>query len=251
MTEEMMNEGLRNEESAEVTETAESTTGTMESAELNETTETMETMETTDTTENDGEAMESMESILEQYGEVEELHRGKVVTGTVVEAVDGGWLVDVGYKCEGFLPAREWSHKVLVEDSEGPAVEEKIQVQVVSIRHGEAAQLLVSSWRCEFDRRWSELENKFAQNEVVQVKGLRKVKGGLMVESCGLEGFVPISHLAEEGRGVNPGKFVDDTFDAKLLEKDKKKHRLVFSRRLIVEESLAEEMVKFYTYVQE
>ncbi|MDD3516377.1 MAG: hypothetical protein PHD35_11645 [Synergistaceae bacterium] len=44
--------------------------------------------------------MESMESILEQYGEVEELHRGKVVTGTVVNAVDGGWLVDVGYKCE-------------------------------------------------------------------------------------------------------------------------------------------------------
>ncbi len=235
MTEEMMNEGLRNEESAEVTETAESTSGTVENVETTES----------------GEAMESMESILEQYGEVEELHRGKIVTGTVVEAVDGGWLVDVGYKCEGFLPAREWSHKVLVEDSEGPAVEDKIQVQVVSIRHGEEAQLLVSRWRCEFDRRWSELENKIAQNEVVQVKGLRKVKGGLMVESCGLEGFVPISHLAEEGRGVNPGKFVDDVFDAKLLEKDKKKHRLVFSRRIIVEESLAEEREKFYTDVQE
>jgi len=102
MTEEMMNEGLRNEESAEVTETAESTSGTVENVETTES----------------GEAMESMESILEQYGEVEELHRGKIVTGTVVEAVDGGWLVDVGYKCEGFLPAREWSHKVLVEDSE-------------------------------------------------------------------------------------------------------------------------------------
>lgn len=235
MTEEMMNEGLRNEESAEVTETAESTSGTVENVETTES----------------GEAMESMESILEQYGEVEELHRGKIVTGTVVEAVDGGWLVDVGYKCEGFLPAREWSHKVLVEDSEGPAVEDKIQVQVVSIRHGEEAQLLVSRWRCEFDRRWSELENKIAQNEVVQVKGLRKVKGGLMVESCGLEGFVPISHLAEEGRGVNPGKFVDDVFDAKLLEKDKKKHRLVFSRRIIVEESLAEEREKFYADVRE
>ena len=106
MTEEMMNEGL-NGESAESTE------------------------------------MESMESILEQYGEVEELHRGKVVTGTVVNAVDGGWLVDVGYKCEGFLPAKEWSHKVLVEDSEEPAPGEKIQIQVVSIRHGEKANGLV------------------------------------------------------------------------------------------------------------
>ncbi|MBL3539302.1 S1 RNA-binding domain-containing protein [Aminivibrio sp.] len=195
--------------------------------------------------------MESMESILEQYGEVEELHRGKVVTGTVVNAVDGGWLVDVGYKCEGFLPAKEWSHKVLVEDSEEPAPGDKIQIQVVSIRHGEEAQLLVSRWRCEFDRRWTELENKLAQNEVVSVTGLRKVKGGLMVECCGLEGFVPISHLAEEGRGVNPGKFVGEVFEAKLMEKDKKKHRLVFSRRLIVEESLMEEREKFYADVQE
>jgi len=232
MTEEMMNEGLRKEvENNEV----------LEAVNLGEAAEVEEAAE----------PQETMESILEQYGEVEELHRGKVVTGTVVNAVDGGWLVDVGYKCEGFLPAKEWSHRVLVEDADEPAVNEKIQIQVVSIRHGEEAQLLVSRWRCEFDRRWSELESKLAQNEVVSVKGIRKVKGGLMVECCGLEGFVPISHLAEEGRGVNPGKFVGEVFDAKLMEKDKKKHRLVFSRRLIVEETLNAERESFYTDVEE
>ena len=197
------------------------------------------------------ETMESMESILEQYDEVGELHRGKIVTGTVVEAVEGGWLVDVGYKCEGFLPSKEWSHKILVGDGEEPAIGEKINIQVVSIRHGEESQLLVSRWRCEFDRRWNELETLLAQNDVVPVKGIRKVKGGLMVECCGLEGFVPISHLAEEGRGINPGKFVDEVFDAKLMEKDKKKHRLVFSRRLIVEEKLTSERDSFYQNVQE
>ena len=197
------------------------------------------------------EPQETMESILEQYGEVEEIHRGKVVAGTVVNEVDGGWLVDVGYKCEGFLPTKEWSHRVLVEADDEPKVEEKIQVQVVSIRHGEEAQLHVSRWRCEFDRRWNELEEKLAQSEVMTVKGIRKVKGGLMVDCCGLEGFVPISHLAEEGRGVNPGKFVDEEFDVKLLEKDKRKHRLVFSRRLIVEETLAAERETFYSNVEE
>lgn len=197
------------------------------------------------------EPQETMESILEQYGEVEELHRGKIVTGTVVNVVEGGWLVDVGYKCEGFLPTKEWSHRVLVESEEEPAIDERIQVQVVNIRHGEEAQLHVSRWRCEFDRRWNELEDKLAQSDVVSVKGIRKVKGGLMVECCGLEGFVPISHLAEEGRGVNPGKFVGEVFDAKLMEKDKKKHRLVFSRRLIVEETLVAERDSFYENVKE
>ena len=235
MTEEMMNEGLAAE--SEEVQTALKT-------------------EVTETAEHEDEIsdmpeMESMEAILEQYGEVEEIHRGKVVTGTVVNATEDGWLIDVGYKCEGTLPNREWTHKVLVEDSEKPAPGDKIQVQVVSIRHGEEAQLTVSRWRCEFDRRWSELEARLAENEVITVKGLRKVKGGLMVNCCGLEGFVPISHLAEEGRGVNPGKFVDDEFEVKLLEKDKRKHRLVFSRRAIVEESLQSERENFYATVNE
>lgn len=218
-------------------------------AEEEETPEEADFAEQQEEEESDMPEMESMEEILEQYGEVEEIHRGKVVTGTVVNATDDGWLIDVGYKCEGTLPNREWSHRVLVEDSEKPAPGDKIQVQVVSIRHGEEAQLTVSRWRCEFDRRWSEMEARLAESEVVTVKGLRKVKGGLMVDCCGLEGFVPISHLAEEGRGVNPGKFVDDEFEAKLLEKDKRKHRLVFSRRLIVEEQLHSERENFYDTV--
>ena len=195
--------------------------------------------------------MESMESILERYGDVESLHKGKIVTGTVVEESENGWLVDAGYKCEGFLPAKEWTHRVLVGDAEKPSIGDQIQVQVVSIRHGEEAQLLVSRWRSEFDRRWNELESKLAQSDVVSVTGTRKVKGGLMVECCGLEGFVPISHLAEEGRGVNPGKFMDERFDVKLMEKDKRKHRLVFSRRLILEETMGEKREAFYTDVHE
>ncbi len=252
MTEEMINEGLAKEsEEVQATQEVVETPAAEEvevAEEAQEMAETAGPEESSDVPEME---MESMEAILEQYGEVEEIHRGKVVTGTVVNATEDGWLIDVGYKCEGTLPNREWTHKVLVEDSEKPAPGDKIQVQVVSIRHGEEAQLTVSRWRCEFDRRWSELEAKLAENEVVSVKGLRKVKGGLMVNCCGLEGFVPISHLAEEGRGVNPGKFVDEEFEVKLLEKDKRKHRLVFSRRMIVEESLHSDRENFYATVKE
>jgi small subunit ribosomal protein S1 len=83
------------------------------------------------------------------------------------------------------------------------------------------------------------------------VKGLRKVKGGLIINCCGIEGFVPVSHLAEEGRGVNPGKFVDETLDVKLLDKDRRKRRLVFSRRNVLEEEMQEERGTFYEDVSE
>jgi small subunit ribosomal protein S1 len=56
-----------------------------------------------------------------------------------------------------------------------------------------------------------------------------------MVDCCGLEGFIPISHLAADGRGVNLSRFMDVVFDVKLLERDRRKHRIVFSRKSLVE----------------
>ncbi|MDY3868230.1 MAG: S1 RNA-binding domain-containing protein [Pyramidobacter sp.] len=191
-----------------------------------------------------------MGALLEQYGDAaEDIGRGKVVKGTIVSKVTDGWLVDVGYKCEGFLPEREWTHHILVDDKPEPAQGDEVTVQVTNKRDGEEAQLVVSRWRCEFDRRWEELEKKVAANEPFTVRGLRKVKGGLMVNCCSLEGFIPLSQLSEDGRGVNPGRFVDEDLEVCLLEKDKRKRRLVLSRRSLLEEELGQKREKFYTDV--
>jgi small subunit ribosomal protein S1 len=193
---------------------------------------------------------ETMESMMEQIA-LSDLHKGEIRTGTVIGETENGWLVDVSYKCEGYLPAKEWTHRILVGDAEKPKVGDSVEVQVVSIREGEEAQLLLSRWRHEFDRRWAEFEDKLAQDEIIQVKALRKVKGGLMVDCCGLEGFIPISHLAADGRGVNLNKFMGEVFDVKLLEKDRRKHRIVFSRKSLVEKEAAEQRAKFYEEVAE
>ncbi|MDR1943546.1 MAG: S1 RNA-binding domain-containing protein, partial [Synergistaceae bacterium] len=194
---------------------------------------------------------ETMESIMEQMGGFEDIHRGKVVEGVVVDARDDGWLVDVGYKCEGFLPQKEWTHRVLVESVKEPAVGDKVRVQVTNISQGEEAQLTLSRWRCEFDERWNRLEEELSNSEIIEVRGLRKVKGGLIVDCFGIEGFIPISHLAEEGRGINPGRLVDQTFSVKVIERDRRKRRFVLSRRSILEEKLNTEREKFYDTVHE
>ena len=149
---------------------------------------------------------ETMEEMMQQYDVMGDFHRGKVVEGTIVDTQEDGWLVDVGYKCEGFLPRKEWTHRVLVEETPEPQNGDKVRVQITNINQGEDAQLGLSRWRCEFDERWNKLEEEAENNETINVKGLRKVKGGLIVNCCGIEGFIPISHLTQEGRGVNPGK---------------------------------------------
>lgn len=193
----------------------------------------------------------TMEEAMQQYDAMGDFHRGKVVEGTVVDTKEDGWLVDVGFKCEGFLPKKEWSHKVLVEETPEPQNGDKVRVQVTNINQGEEAQLSLSRWRCEFDERWNKLEEEAEKNETIMVKGLRKVKGGLIVSCCGIEGFIPISHLTQEGHGVNPGKLLDQEFPVKLIEKDRRKRRLVFSRRSLIEEEMQGVRQAFYEQVHE
>lgn len=192
---------------------------------------------------------ETMEEMMQQFDVMGDFHRGKIVEGIIVDAREDGWLVDVGYKCEGFLPRKEWSHRVLVEETPEPENGTKVRVQVTNISQGEEAQLNLSRWRCEFDERWDKLEEEVEKNETINVNGIRKVKGGLIVNCCGIEGFIPISHLAEEGRGVNPGKLLEQEFPVKLIEKDRRKRRLVFSRRSIIEAEMAEIRKSFYDQV--
>lgn len=198
-----------------------------------------------------GEQEVTMEEMMQQYDVMGDFHRGKVVEGTIVDTSEDGWLVDVGYKCEGFLPKREWTHRVLVEDTAEPQNGDRITVQITSMGQGEEAQLGLSRWRCEFDSRWNKLEEELENNETIEVTGVRKVKGGLIVSAYGLEGFIPISHLAEEGRGVNPGILIDQCFPVKLIEKDRRKRRLVFSRRSLLEAEMAGLRESFYEQVHE
>ena len=194
---------------------------------------------------------ETMEEMMQQFDVMGDFHRGKIVEGIIVDAREDGWLVDVGYKCEGFLPRKEWTHRVLVEDAPEPENGAKVRVQITNLSQGEEAQLGLSRWRCEFDERWNKLEEEAEKNETINVKGIRKVKGGLIVSCYGIEGFIPISHLAEEGRGVNPGRLLEQDFPVKLIEKDRRKRRLVFSRRSLMEAEMADLRQSFYDQVHE
>ena len=194
---------------------------------------------------------ETMQEALDQYGDNVHLRRGEIKTGTVISKSDNGFLVDIGFKCEGLLPMKEYTNHSLIETEPEPKPGDQIEVEVVSVRDGEEAQLLLSRWRHEFDKRWTELEAKVAESPIMTVKGFSRVKGGLMVETCGLEGFIPISQLTLAGRGANPSNFVGQNIKVKVLDHDKRKHRLVFSRRELLEEAENERKAKFYERVHE
>ena len=174
---------------------------------------------------------ETMQELLDQYGSAVRLRKGQILTGTVVGKNEAGWLVNVGFKCEGVLPEKEYTNHALIETGPEPKPGDVIEVEVVNVTDREEAQLLLSRWRHELDKRWEALEAYLKDNKVAQVRGVSRIKGGLMVECGGLEGFIPVSHLTLAGRGANPSNFVGQNIKVKVLDHDKRKHRLVLSRR--------------------
>ena len=194
---------------------------------------------------------ENMQEALDQYGDIH-FRRGETRKGTVISRNENGFLVDVGFKCEGVLPMREYTnHSLIEEEGSEPKPGDVIDVEILSMRDGDDAQLLLSRWRIEFEKRWAALEAALKENPVIDVKGVSKVKGGLMANAFGLEGFIPVSQLTLAGRGADPQKFVGQTLTVKVLDHDKRKHRLVFSRRVVLEEQERERKEKFYERVHE
>ena len=195
---------------------------------------------------------ETMQEVLDKYGDNVHFRRGEVRKGTIISKSENGYLIDVGFKCEGVLPMKEYTNHVLIEEPDSePKPGDAIDVEIVSVRDGDDAQLLLSRWHNEFDKRWDALASALKENPVIEVKGVSKVKGGLMVNAGGLEAFIPVSQLTLAGRGANPQNFVGQTLTVKVLDLDKRKHRLVFSRRSLLEEAENERKAKFYERVHE
>ncbi len=239
----------------EVTQATEATETTQAAAELQEAAQAQPVQPVqSEQTEQQGDSHEpeTMQEALDQYGDNVHVRRGEIRTGKVMSKGENGFLIDVGFKCEGVLPMKEYTNHTLIEEpGSEPSPGDTIEVEVVSVRDGDEAQLMLSRWRHEFDKRWEALEKAVKESPYMQVKGVSKVKGGLMVNAFGLEGFIPISHLTLSGRGVNPQNFVGQTLSVKVLDHDKRKHRLVFSRREMLEEAENERKKKFYDRVHE
>lgn len=158
--------------------------------------------------------------------------RNSIVTGEVVQQARDGIFVNIGLKCDAFVPAD----------------------QADNLQVGETAQFYVTQEAEDYDdivtlsrtrlRRWLDLQTMRDSGTTTPalVESVAKAKGGnvagLNVNVGGLRGFVPRSELAVFGR---LDKLVEDkaTVPVKVLEADPAKGRhgeLILSHKRAIEE---------------
>ncbi len=171
-----------------------------------------------------------------------EVEDGQIVEGTVVKVDRDEVLLDIGYKSEGVIPARELSIRNDVDPSEIVSLGEQVEALVLQ-KEDKEGRLVLSKKRAQYERAWGTIEQIKESDGVVTGPVIEVVKGGLILD-IGLRGFLPAS-LVELRRVRDLQPYVGTTLEAKIIELDKNRNNVVLSRRAWLEETQKEQREDF------
>jgi small subunit ribosomal protein S1 len=173
-----------------------------------------------------------------------EFDDGDIVEGTVVKVDKDEVLLDIGFKSEGVIPARELSIRHDVDPHEIVSLGDRIEALVLQ-KEDKEGRLVLSKKRAQYERAWGTIESVKERNGVVSGPVIEVVKGGLILD-IGLRGFLPAS-LVELRRVRDLAPYVGQRLEAKIIELDKNRNNVVLSRRAWLEESQKEKRDEFLT----
>ncbi len=177
------------------------------------------------------EALQETEARLEKR-----VRPGQVLTGKVVLVGSEGVAVDIGAKTEGIIPFNQLTEKPLSEEELKGLLKpgDEVRVQVLKV-DPETGQILLSRKKVEAQEHWDRIQELYEKGEPVTVTVKEKVKGGVVADLDGVQAFIPASQL-DLKRIPNLDAYVGQQILAKIIELNRKKGRVLLSRRAVLEE---------------
>jgi len=180
-------------------------------------------------------------------GTIKNFNDGDLVSGVVVQVDREEVLLDIGYKTEGVIPARELSIRNDLDPSEIVKVGERVEALVLT-KEDKEGRLILSKKRAQYEKAWVDIEEKKNRDEVVVGTVIEVVKGGLIVD-IGLRGFLPAS-LVELRRVRDLTPYIGKQVEARIIELDKNRNNVVLSRRAYLEQTQSESRTSFLNQLQ-
>lgn len=165
-------------------------------------------------------------------GTITDFDEGDLVTGTVVKIEHDEVLLDIGFKSEGVIPARELTIRKDANPEELVSLGDTIEALVLQ-KEDKEGRLILSKKRAEYERAWKAVEEKFNAGINVEGEVIEVVKGGLILD-IGLRGFLPAS-LVDLRRVKDLSAFMGERIESRVIEMDRNRNNVVLSRRVVLE----------------
>jgi len=173
---------------------------------------------------------------------------GDIVEGKVIGAGSAGLYVDLGVFGAGIIYKKDFNRAgdVLKEYKEG----NQIFVKVTGSEN-EDGYLELSFGEAQEEMAWKDLQEIKENNENIKIRVSKVNKGGLIGETAGVSGFLPLSQLSlahyprVEGGDSKKiiqelQKLINQTLEVKVFDIDPRQKKLIFSEKAKEVQSLKE-----------
>ena len=193
--------------------------------------------------------------MVEQYSDIDfetllskydyNFKRGDIVKGVVCAYESDGAIIDIGSKSTAFVPYYELSSdkRVKVEDVLKLNTEYEF---LITHDCDENGKFILSYKKVHLAHTWAELEKVKEADETIAVIVSQVVKGGVVVDISGVQGFIPQGQLCARETICNPG----DKIEVKILTIDKAQNNLILSNRKVYETNMAETRKNVFEQVE-
>ena len=179
------------------------------------------------------EQAELSEDIQDQYlGSISKISENQILNGRVIGMNDRDIFIDIGFKSEGLIDRSEFPQNAL------PQIGEKIEVylEYLEDRNG---NLVLSKEKADFMRRWRDIREYYEKEKTFTCKILRRIKGGMIVDIDGLQGFLPGSQI--DFRPIKDfDQYLDQELEVRVVKLNEARKNIVVSHKVIIEDSLKE-----------
>ncbi len=181
-----------------------------------------------------------MESLLKQ--DMQQLQVGNILKGKVVGKAGDDVVIEVGLKSEGLINKTEF------DDYDSLKIGDVVEVLLEQLED-ESGVIQISKRKADRIRGWQRILETKKEGDIVEGRGMRKIKGGLLVD-IGVPVFLPASQV-DIRRPSDIGEFIGKTVRAEILKIDEERRNIVISRRKLIEHERDQAKAKLLSTLKE
>ena len=178
---------------------------------------------------------QTMEALLKKTGDrLFGLKWGEFIEGRVTDIKKKMVLIDIGAKTGGIVVGKDYEEvasyiaKLRIGDTVLCYVKEP---------ENEHGQIILSLRKAANDWRWKFFEEKLSTGEAIEVRAYEVNKGGVIVQTRGVQAFIPASQFAKKYQD-SLDELINKLFKVKVIEVDRSNNRLIFSEKAVSEAKL-------------
>lgn len=169
------------------------------------------------------------------------IKENEIVKGKVVAVSGNDVLIDIGFKSDGRVSLDEFP------DPENVRIGDEVEIFVEKIEDKEG-QLVLSRKRADVIRNWEKIIHAKQNDEVIQGKCVRRIKGGFVCDLGGINAFLPGSQI--DTKPIRDyDVYVGKMLDFKILKINHPNENIIVSHKVLIEESMADQREKLLSTI--